>query len=130
MSRLLCIAWILGVALAVSVAIVKASPAANQGDGCESASTTAAMRACENARYEAADRRLNETYSRLMKDLDKNRQEKLRLAQRAWLQFRDANAEFLSSAAAGGTLAPLLKITALTDMTEARTKELTKAGER
>jgi uncharacterized protein YecT (DUF1311 family) len=130
MLRLLFMVWILGLTVAMGIVMVKASPAANQANGCENPSTTAAMRACENTRYETADRQLNQIYGRLMRDLDKNRQEKLRVAQRAWLQFRDANAEFLASAADGGTLAPLLKITALADMTEARTKELRKIAER
>jgi uncharacterized protein YecT (DUF1311 family) len=94
--------------------------------GCESATTTAEMRACENTRYEKADRDLNAVYKQLMSQLDENRQDKLRTAQRAWLQFREANADFAASLAEGGTLAPLLKISAIVEMTEARTSELKK----
>lgn len=93
---------------------------------CSKASTTAEMRACENSRYEEANRQLNAAYARLMKALDGPRKEKLRVAQRAWIRFRDANADFLASEAEGGTLAPLLRVSALADMTEARVKELAK----
>lgn len=91
---------------------------------CKDATTTAAMRACENSRYVKSDSELQIAYNQLLKQLDNVRQAKLRQAQRAWIAFRDANADFLSSAAQDGTLAPLLKITALADMTETRTKEL------
>jgi uncharacterized protein YecT (DUF1311 family) len=94
--------------------------------GCKDATTTAAMRACENTRYEKSERELNAAYATLTKQLDPTQQEKLRRAQRAWLAFRDANAQFLAGAAQAGTLAPLIKVTALADMTEVRTKELEK----
>jgi uncharacterized protein YecT (DUF1311 family) len=94
--------------------------------GCQDAATTAAMRACENTRYEKSERELNAAYATLTKQLDPTQQEKLRGAQRAWLAFRDANAQFLAGVAQAGTLAPLIKVTALADMTEARTKELEK----
>jgi uncharacterized protein YecT (DUF1311 family) len=100
--------------------------AAGTTPDCEKAETTAQMRACENARYEQANQELNALYTRLIKQLEPQRQEKLRIAQRAWIRFRDANADFLASSAEGGTLAPLLKVTALADMTEARVKELAK----
>jgi len=99
------------------------APAA-RADSCSDAATTAAMRDCENMRYRAADQQLNTLYARLLSQLDNDRRQKLRLAQRAWVQYRDANAEFLAAAAKGGSLAPLLKITAMADMTEARVKEL------
>jgi uncharacterized protein YecT (DUF1311 family) len=102
-----------------------AAAAADEATACKDAATTAAMRACENKRYQDADRQLNMVYTRLMATLDNNQKEKLRLAQRAWLQFRDANSDFQAAAAGGGTLSPLLKIAAMADMTEARLKELT-----
>ena len=86
------------------------------------------MRACENKRYQEADRQLNVVYTRLIATLDNDQKQKLRLAQRAWLQFRDTNSDFLAAAASGGTLGPLLKITAMADMTEARVKELSHYG--
>jgi uncharacterized protein YecT (DUF1311 family) len=44
----------------------------------------------------------------------------------AWVRFRDANADFLADVAQGGTLAPVLRVIALADMTEARSRELKK----
>jgi uncharacterized protein YecT (DUF1311 family) len=99
-----------------------------QDQGCKDAATTAAMRTCENSRYERSEQKLNAEYGRLMKQLDRSRQEKLRAAQRAWLSFRDANAAFVESEAENGSLAPILKISALADMTEARALELARIG--
>jgi uncharacterized protein YecT (DUF1311 family) len=84
------------------------------------------MRTCENARYHKADEELNMVYQKLIRTLNDSQRGKLRLAQRAWLQFREAEAEFQASQAEGGTLAPLLKVSALADMTESRTGELRK----
>jgi uncharacterized protein YecT (DUF1311 family) len=93
---------------------------------CENAVTTAAMRNCEATRYATAQQELNATYQRLMGRLDSGQKEKLRLTQRAWLRFREANADFQASLAQGGTLAPLMRISSLTEMTKARALELKK----
>jgi uncharacterized protein YecT (DUF1311 family) len=94
---------------------------------CEQATTTAAMRTCENARYEKAERDLNATYQQLMRQLDPGQQAKLRVAQDAWLRFRETNADFEAGTASGGTLGPLLRVSTLADMTEVRTAELKKS---
>ena len=61
-----------------------------------------------------------------MKHLDGEQKQKLRITQRAWLRFRGANANFQASLVRGGTLAPLVRIGSLTEMTKARTEELKK----
>jgi uncharacterized protein YecT (DUF1311 family) len=94
--------------------------------GCENAVTTAAMRTCEESRYTTANRELDKAYQGLMDHLDTGQKQKLRIAQQAWLRFRDANADFESSRVEGGTLAPLLRLGTLTEMTIARTAELKK----
>jgi uncharacterized protein YecT (DUF1311 family) len=94
---------------------------------CGSETTTAGMRNCENLRYQRAQQTLDSVYAQLMKRLDAEGQEKLRTAQSAWLQFRQAEADFEADAARGGTLAPLIKITVVADMTEARAAELKKS---
>ena len=85
------------------------------------------MRNCENLRYEQAQQALDSVYALLMKQLDAGGKEKLRAAQSAWLQFRQADADFQAQVGEDGTLAPLLKITVMADLTEARTAELKKS---
>ena len=93
-------------------------------EDCRNASTTSAMRACANASYEAAQRELDSAYQNLLQQLDDSQRQKLRVAQRAWLQYRDANAQFQASLAQSGTLAPLIRTTVLAEMTNARASEL------
>lgn len=94
---------------------------------CQQAASESAMRICENGRYEAAQRELNSAYHSLMQRLDIGQKEKLRRSQRAWLRFRTTNADLQASLVQGGTLAPLIKVAALTEMTNARVSELKKA---
>jgi len=86
------------------------------------------MRACENRRYADAQGELDAAYQDLLRHLDETQRQKLRVAQRAWVRFRDTNAEFQASLAQGGTLGPLLKVGSLTEMTKARASELKKAA--
>jgi uncharacterized protein YecT (DUF1311 family) len=109
-------------------AVVQDAPQSGTAESdCQRANTTSAMRACENGRYDAAERELNAAYQNLLRHLDVAQKSKLRAAQRAWLRYRDSNADLQASLAKEGTLAPLLKIASLTEMTKARTLELKKA---
>lgn len=74
--------------------------------------------------FEAADGALNRTYQRFLAKLDQEAQVKLRSAQRAWVRFRDAEADLAADLdARGGTMAPLIYNGRRTEMTRARTKE-------
>jgi uncharacterized protein YecT (DUF1311 family) len=105
-----------------------ASPGQNSTSSaqCEHAQTTAAMRECELSRYKQADAGMTAAYQALMGKLDQTGQAKLRNAQRAWLKFRDAEADFQADSARGGTLAPLIRTSVLADLTESRRQQLLK----
>ncbi len=115
--------------LLVGLSVYSAVQTVEKGAGCRNETTTAAMRVCENARYQRAERELNAAYKDLMRQLDDGQREKLRLAQTTWLRFREANADFQADTARGGTLAPLIRISVLADMTAARAAELKKASQ-
>jgi uncharacterized protein YecT (DUF1311 family) len=110
------------IAVWVSVAVSLAA-AQSLNEPC-AGMTTAEMRNCLNQRYKQADAALNQVYQQLMPQLSKTRQIKLREAQQAWVLFRDKNAAFVASATEGGTMQPLLSLSALTSMTEKRVAEL------
>lgn len=123
--------------LAVAILCVACSPLTNftvpavaqaKQDGlpCSSETTTAGMRNCENLRFQRAEQALDSVYAELMKKVDKRGQAKLRAAQSAWLQFRQAEADFQADMVRGGTLAPLIKITVMADLTESRVEQLRK----
>ncbi len=94
---------------------------------CGNATTTAAMRSCAAARFTAAEQELRTVRAELLEKLDETRKIKFLAAQSTWVQFRKANAEFQADLVRGGTLAPLVQITVMADMTEARVAELKKA---
>lgn len=71
-----------------------------------------------------ADAALNVVYKKLMAKLDPPDQVKLKKAERAWLLFRDADADSLASQQTGGSVYPLVRAEIAQDLTEARTKEL------
>jgi len=54
------------------------------------ASTTLAMNQCYAAAIKAWDQDMNEQYNKLMKTLSGEPKNKLRVAQRAWLSYRDS----------------------------------------
>lgn len=110
------------VAFGLCVLMARSLPAAEKD--CQDAVTTAEMRACANEQYKAADAELGRVYRQLASQLSGQRRDKLKAAQRAWITFRDKNADFAASVAEGGTLSPLLEVTELTAMTKQRTEQL------
>jgi uncharacterized protein YecT (DUF1311 family) len=72
--------------------------------------------------FEKVDAELNSAYAALIAKLpDAESKEKLKQSQRAWLAFRDAEAEFEGR---GGTMAPTLRYATMTELTEERIKQL------
>ena len=79
------------------------------------------------AAYQRADARLNATYKKLLAKLDDEGRKKLIAAERAWLAYRDAQADFDADAAArGGSMEPLEYNESCLELTEARIKQLQK----
>src|SRR5437867_145258 len=77
--------------------------------------------------FDAADAAMNEAYKPFMNKIDKEAQAKLKSAQRAWVAFRDAQAELEADLAArGGSMVPMIYNRTRTEITKARTKELEK----
>lgn len=75
--------------------------------------------------FQAADKALNAAYAKALKALpDDEAREKLKTAQRAWLAYRDAEAECEADFVRGGTMAPLERACSLKALTEDRTKEI------
>jgi uncharacterized protein YecT (DUF1311 family) len=78
----------------------------------------------EYARFEKADANLNKVYALLLAKLDVEGKAKLRAAQRAWVTFRDAQAELEADLMRGGSAAPLLRAGSLRENTERRIADL------
>ncbi len=101
---------------------------------CDNAETQTDMTSCAQARYDEADKGLNAQYkltraamATIDEDLDgdmKGAEQALLKAQRAWINYRDAQCENYGFQARGGTMEPMLVAGCLADLTDLRTKEL------
>jgi len=76
------------------------------------------------ADFEKADAALNKIYAQVLAKLDVEGQGKLKAAQRAWVTFRDAQAELDADLMRGGSAAPLLRAGSLAGSTTRRTQDL------
>ena len=89
-------------------------------DECTSANSQTEMDQCTAAQYQAADKKLNQTYQEALKRASGPQRERLKKAQRAWVALRDADCTVLSSGAEGGSLQPTLRNQCLSDKTVER----------
>ncbi|GEN27777.1 hypothetical protein HVA01_14230 [Halovibrio variabilis] len=91
--------------LFLSVGFLLSSSSASATDSRASANTQTELSQCTAQAYQAADNELNAVYQTLVSRLEDNlvSLEKLRVAQRAWIGFRDAECAFESSAVEGGS---------------------------
>lgn len=76
------------------------------------------------AEFDKADASLNKVYSKVQAKLDKEGKEKLKAAQRAWVEFRDAQADLDADLMRGGSAAPMLHSGSMAQSTSKRTTEL------
>ena len=67
---------------------------------------------------------LNQTYRKLLADLDDEHRALLQKAQRAWVAFRDADCDLDASTALGGSMYGMLAADCRAAMTDTRVKDL------
>ncbi|CNU76686.1 Uncharacterized protein conserved in bacteria [Salmonella enterica subsp. enterica serovar Bovismorbificans] len=89
-------------------------------DECASASTQLEMNRCAAAQYQAADKKLNETYQSALKRAQPPQRELLQKAQVAWIALRDADCALIRSGTEGGSVQPMIASQCLTDKTNER----------
>lgn len=89
-------------------------------DDCASASTQADINACAANQYQAADKKLNQTWLDVLKRAQPAQRELLKKAQTAWITLRDADCAFISSGTEGGSIQPMIHSQCLADKTEER----------
>ncbi|OBA00392.1 hypothetical protein ADS46_11330 [Halomonas sp. G11] len=110
----------LGIGLLVSSSWVTADT------GCANPTTQLALTECSAQAYQSADDELNEAYQSLVSKLEASPAtlEKLRVAQRAWISFRDAECTLESSGVEGGSAQPMVRNGCLATLTKQRTERL------
>lgn len=106
--------------------LAAASTARATEDPCPDAQDQASLNACAGKAYKAADDELNKTYKEIQARLrDDEATSKLLVAsQKAWIAFRDAECTFSTSAAAGGSIYPMLQDFCLAGLTSQRSEGL------
>jgi uncharacterized protein YecT (DUF1311 family) len=109
--------------LAIPLVLVAAAAAAADID-CKNAMDQNTMNMCADKDYQAADKRLNDVYAKLMSALDDANKAKLKVAEKAWIQYRDAECTFETAENEGGSIHPLVYAGCLTRLTDAHAKEL------
>ena len=113
-----------------------------QANPCDSAQTQTDMNQCSGEQYSKADARLNSLYTKLTSLLEKDaatdrpkrktggkeqRQtaiQKLRAAERAWVQYRDLHCDAARDQFEGGSMSPMVWSDCMTKITEHRIDEL------
>ena len=107
-------AWLMvGVGLCLASVMLEAAPAGEtQGEMNHQASVD----------FETADTRLNEVYKQVLALLNGTEKQKLIAAQRKWIAFRDAEAEYQAAKVEGGSMRPTIYYGNATDLTEQRIK--------
>ncbi|NOT58838.1 MAG: DUF1311 domain-containing protein [Acidobacteria bacterium] len=92
--------------------------------GCADAQDQNTMNRCAQEEFQKADAALNKAYQQLLPKLEAAHKEKLKMAQRAWIAFRDAHCECEAFAFDGGSMQPLIRFSCMAAETNARTKQL------
>ncbi len=124
-----------------------ASTPSPQESICDKAETQMEMNQCSAEKYHKADAILNELYSKLTRQFQADIQEwtqkhnadqtlyetnglqKLRAAERAWVQYRDLHCEAARQRVEGGSISPMVWADCMTEVTEHRVVELRSAYE-
>ena len=94
------------------------------GAPCRNIAVTLALENCFDRAYRAADSTLNQKYSQISKVLQGDDLERLKVAQRLWIQFRDATCTAESDLYLGGTASAPAYSACLEEVTRQRAADL------
>ena len=95
-----------------------------QQPNCKSPQTTQEQNACSSQEFQAADRKLNQVYQQLQPKLNSKQKQRLIVAQRSWLKFRDESCNYEMGQFEGGTLAASTYGYCRARVTQERVKDL------
>jgi uncharacterized protein YecT (DUF1311 family) len=76
-----------------------------QQPNCNNPQTTVDMNTCSSQEFEAADKKLNQVYQQLQAKISSRQKQRLTVAQRTWIKFRDENCDYAKGQFEGGSLA-------------------------
>ena len=117
--------WLLLLAIFVCYNSVARAQHMNSANApCRNVAVTLAMENCFDKAYKAADSGLNQMYSQISKVLQPDDLERLKVAQRLWIQLRDATCTAESNLYNGGTASAPAYSACLEELTRQRTADL------
>lgn len=113
--------------LAIVFLLVASPLAAWAGTDCKDPQARYENIACASEALDNADKKLNESYRVFLASMDEEGKTKLKEAQRAWIQFRDADTVLAyQNSGEGGSLGGLIATNHKLDLTLDRAKQLKK----
>ena len=95
-----------------------------QQPNCKSPQTTLDQNVCSSQEFQAADKKLNQVYQQLQPKLNSKQKQRLIVAQRSWLKFRDETCDYESGHFEGGSVAPSIYGYCRARVTKERVKDL------
>ncbi|MEG4287321.1 lysozyme inhibitor LprI family protein [Microcoleus sp. C2C3] len=95
-----------------------------QQPNCKNPQTTLEMNVCSSQEFQAADRKLNQVYQQLQAKISSRQKQRLTVAQRTWIKFRDESCDYAKGQFEGGTLAASTYGYCRARVTEERIKDL------
>ena len=98
----------------------------NEAASCAAPTTQAAMNACAQMSFEAANAPYATAYAALARSFTVRQQASLRKTQQVWLAYRTAACNLESSGLEGGSARPMVNLQCAIRMTKVRTAELVK----
>ncbi len=122
----------LRIAIVTAAALIGAAVSASAGDQGEPEQecgiSTYEMVDCFKAKTAQWDKRLNTAYAKVLQEAQPKQREQLRVAQRLWVQYRDANCLYWGLGE--GTIARIEAGDCMYRLTRSRAEELEGAAER
>src|SRR5690606_8753752 len=103
--------------IAGAALLLSASALANE---CDNATTQLELNTCSAEQYQAADKKLNQTYQAATKRAAAPQRDLLKKAQQAWIGLRDADCAFIGSGTEGGSIQPMIINQCMTEKTVER----------
>ena len=95
-----------------------------QQPNCKIPQTTLDMNMCSSQKFQAADQKLNQVYQQLQAKISTKQKQRLTVAQRTWIKFRDENCDYAKGQFDGGSLAASTYGYCRARMTQERIKDL------
>jgi len=95
-----------------------------QKDPCGAGASQSDLNQCAGDEFQKADARLNRIYANLLKQMKGPAVEKLKAAERVWIQYRDLHCEAARYEYEGGSMSPMVFAQCMATTTEHRIEGL------